>query len=75
MRSRRSRHLGSLKPHLVEFVKLEPTIKLDIRYATTNNFQVVVPSTSASYTYDLNNQMTSASRAQANVDGGFLPRP
>ena len=27
-----------LKPNLVELVKLDPTIKLDIRYATTNNF-------------------------------------
>jgi D-alanyl-D-alanine dipeptidase len=26
------------KPELVELVKLDPTIKLDIRYATTNNF-------------------------------------
>lgn len=26
------------KPDLVEVVKLDPTIKLDIRYATTNNF-------------------------------------
>ena len=25
-------------PDLVELVKLDPTIKLDIRYATTNNF-------------------------------------
>src|ERR1700685_4040852 len=27
-----------LKPELVELIKLDPTIKLDIRYATTNNF-------------------------------------
>src|ERR1700729_3651875 len=27
-----------LKPDLVELVKLDPTIKLDIRYPTTNNF-------------------------------------
>jgi D-alanyl-D-alanine dipeptidase len=27
-----------LKPDLVELTKLDPTIKLDIRYATTNNF-------------------------------------
>jgi D-alanyl-D-alanine dipeptidase len=27
-----------LKPDLVELVKLDPTIELDIRYATTNNF-------------------------------------
>jgi len=27
-----------LKPNLVELVKLDPTIKLDIRYATSNNF-------------------------------------
>src|ERR1039458_9885944 len=27
-----------LKSDLVELVKLDPTIKLDIRYATTNNF-------------------------------------
>jgi D-alanyl-D-alanine dipeptidase len=27
-----------LKPDLVELVRLDPTIKLDIRYATTNNF-------------------------------------
>ena len=27
-----------LKPDLVELVKLDPTIKLDIRYATTNSF-------------------------------------
>src|ERR1700723_1151156 len=27
-----------LKPDLVELVKLDPAIKLDIRYATTNNF-------------------------------------
>src|ERR1700685_3643198 len=27
-----------VKPDLVELVKLDPTIKLDIRYATTNNF-------------------------------------
>src|ERR1700721_4264707 len=27
-----------LKPDLVELVKLDPTIKLDIRYATSNNF-------------------------------------
>jgi len=26
------------KPELVELVKLDPTIKLDIRYATANNF-------------------------------------
>src|SRR5438128_10603092 len=26
------------KPDLVELVKLDPTIKLDIRYATSNNF-------------------------------------
>jgi zinc D-Ala-D-Ala dipeptidase len=26
------------KPELVELIKLDPTIKLDIRYATTNNF-------------------------------------
>ena len=26
------------KPELVELVKLDPTIKLDIRYATSNNF-------------------------------------
>ena len=26
------------KPDLVELVKLDPTIKLDVRYATTNNF-------------------------------------
>ncbi len=33
------REQGSvLKPDLVELVKLDPTIKLDIRYATTNNF-------------------------------------
>jgi D-ala-D-ala dipeptidase len=28
-----------LKPDLVELGKLDPAIKLDIRYATTNNFQ------------------------------------
>lgn len=27
-----------LKPELVEIVKLDPTIRLDIRYATSNNF-------------------------------------
>src|SRR5580658_5721250 len=27
-----------LKPDLVELVRLDPTIKLDIRYATSNNF-------------------------------------
>jgi len=27
-----------LEPELVELVKLDPTIKLDVRYATTNNF-------------------------------------
>ena len=27
-----------LKPDLVELIKLDPTIKLDIRYATRNNF-------------------------------------
>jgi zinc D-Ala-D-Ala dipeptidase len=27
-----------LKPDLVELVKLDPTIKLDIRYATSNDF-------------------------------------
>ena len=27
-----------LQPDLVELVKLDPTIKLDIRYATTRNF-------------------------------------
>jgi D-alanyl-D-alanine dipeptidase len=33
------REQGSfLKPDLVEVVKLDPTIKLDIRYATANNF-------------------------------------
>lgn len=33
------REQGSfLKPDLVELIKLDPTIKLDIRYATTNNF-------------------------------------
>src|SRR6202034_2621657 len=26
------------KPDLVELVKLDPTFKLDVRYATTNNF-------------------------------------
>src|SRR5215468_11827642 len=26
------------KPELVELIKLDPTIKLDIRYATPNNF-------------------------------------
>ena len=26
------------KPELVELIKLDPTIKLDIRYATTNDF-------------------------------------
>src|SRR5258708_4426872 len=26
------------EPDLVELIKLDPTIKLDIRYATTNNF-------------------------------------
>ena len=26
------------KPELVELIKLDPTIKLDIRYATSNNF-------------------------------------
>jgi len=31
-------HGTCLKPDLVELVKLDPTIKLDIRYATTNNF-------------------------------------
>jgi D-alanyl-D-alanine dipeptidase len=31
-------HGTFLKPDLVELVKLDPTIKLDIRYATTNNF-------------------------------------
>jgi D-alanyl-D-alanine dipeptidase len=29
---------GKLKPDLVELTKLDPTIKLDIRYATTDNF-------------------------------------
>jgi len=29
---------GKRKPELVELVKLDPTIKLDIRYASTNNF-------------------------------------
>ena len=30
---------GSFRePELVELVKLDPTIKLDVRYATTNNF-------------------------------------
>jgi D-alanyl-D-alanine dipeptidase len=29
---------GLRKPDLVELVKLDPTIKLDIRYASTNNF-------------------------------------
>ena len=40
-RSRLSRHTSRetfRKPDLVELVKLDPTIKLDIRYATTNNF-------------------------------------
>jgi zinc D-Ala-D-Ala dipeptidase len=33
------REQGSFrKPDLVELVKLDPTIKLDVRYATTNNF-------------------------------------
>src|ERR1700733_15062148 len=33
------REQGSFrKPELVELVKLDPTIKLDVRYATTNNF-------------------------------------
>jgi len=33
------RELGTFrKPDLVELVKLDPTIKLDIRYATSNNF-------------------------------------
>ena len=27
-----------IKPDLVEIIKLDPTIRLDIRYATTNNF-------------------------------------
>jgi zinc D-Ala-D-Ala dipeptidase len=30
--------LGKHKPELVELVKLDPTIKLDVRYASTNNF-------------------------------------
>ena len=29
---------GKRKPELVELVRLDPTIKLDIRYASTNNF-------------------------------------
>lgn len=29
---------GKLKPDLVELTKLDPTIKLDIRYASSNNF-------------------------------------
>ncbi|MGZ4787680.1 MAG: M15 family metallopeptidase [Terriglobales bacterium] len=29
---------GKRKPDLVELVKLDPTIKLDVRYASTNNF-------------------------------------
>ena len=38
--SKSSRHTSRdfRKPELVELVKLDPTIKLDIRYATTNNF-------------------------------------
>ena len=35
------------KPDLVELIKLDPTIKLDIRYATTNNFVGVPFYTSA----------------------------
>src|SRR5258708_203453 len=31
-------HGTFLKPDLVELDKLDPTIKLDIRYATSNNF-------------------------------------
>jgi zinc D-Ala-D-Ala dipeptidase len=31
-------HGTFLKPDLVELIRLEPTIKLDIRYATSNNF-------------------------------------
>jgi zinc D-Ala-D-Ala dipeptidase len=31
-------HRTLLKPDLVELVRLDPTIKLDIRYATANNF-------------------------------------
>ena len=41
LRSRREppREQGRFRePDLVELVKLDPTIKLDIRYATTNNF-------------------------------------
>ncbi len=33
-----SEHGDFLKPDLVELVKLDPTIKLDIRYASTRNF-------------------------------------
>ncbi len=32
------RETGKLKPDLVELVRLDPTLKLDIRYASTNNF-------------------------------------
>jgi len=33
---------GKIDPDLVELIKLDPTIKLDIRYATTNNFMSTV---------------------------------
>jgi len=33
---------SELKPDLVEIIRLDPTIKLDIRYASTNNFMQAV---------------------------------
>lgn len=39
LKAQSPREQGSFdQPELVELVKLDPTIKLDIRYATTNNF-------------------------------------
>ena len=39
LKSQPPREQGSFRePELVELVKLDPAIKLDIRYATTNNF-------------------------------------
>jgi len=37
-----SRFKGAREPHLVELVKVDPALHLDVRYATTNNFMGTV---------------------------------
>ena len=40
--ARRSKREHFREPQLVELIRLDPTLKLDIRYATTNNFMGAV---------------------------------